>query len=73
MKETKESNNKHNFYINVNNSTKQVYQDPIADFSRLILDELLNQIVLTYKGKEVKVDGYYLNHDKETIYNIFKK
>lgn len=71
MSDNQKRREDYEFRIRVENNVTEVYQEPIADFARLVLDQLLNHIVLTFNGKEVKVDGFYLNDDHEVIYNIF--
>lgn len=50
---------------------KRRSKDPFRDFVRDLLKELLNIAMLTYKGEDVKVDGFhFLNSVK--IQKLYK-
>ena len=48
-----------------------ILDDPLAEMTRSQLEALLNIVILTYKGQEVKVEGFEFLNDRETIYKIF--
>lgn len=53
--------------------TETLYDDPIVEFIRAQLEELLKYVILTKEGEEVKPDGFKLTiegNDKE--YQIFR-
>lgn len=50
---------------------KPFYQEPLLEMVRTQLESLLNIIIPTEKGREVKIDGFKLLRDKGSIYKIF--
>ena len=50
-----------------------VYDDPLLEMVRGLLADLLDCVILTYKGKRVRVDGFRLLQDLDTQYEIFPK
>lgn len=50
-----------------------VYDDPLLEMVRGLLADLLDCVILTYKGKRVRVDGFRLLQDLDTQYDIFPK
>jgi len=54
--------------------SEKLYDDPIAEFIRAQLAEILNFIVLISEGEEVKPDGFKLtDEESEKEYMIFEK
>ena len=52
---------------------EQCYSDPLLELIRGQLADLLDAVVLTCKGEEVKVNGFRLMQDPETCYEIFPR
>jgi len=52
---------------------ESVYDDPLLELVRGMLADLLDCVILTYKGKRVQIDGFRLLQDMETQYDIFPK
>jgi len=50
---------------------EQGYSDPLLELVRGQLADLLDAVVLTWRGEEVKVDGFRLMQDPETCYEIY--
>ena len=50
---------------------EQGYSDPLLELIRGQLADLLDAVVLTCKGEEVKVDGFRLMQDSESCYEVF--
>jgi hypothetical protein len=48
-----------------------VYHDPLVEMIRVLLESLLDVVVLTYGGKEVKADGFRLLTRPEEEFRIF--
>ena len=46
-------------------------KDPLRDFFSDILKELLDIVALTYKGEDVKVDGFHFL-DRIDAYHLYK-
>ena len=47
--------------------------EPLIDFVRCQLQDLLQIVVLTYDGKRVKVNGFQLLNDTEREHSIWVK
>jgi dihydropteroate synthase len=50
---------------------EKVYSDPLLELIRSQLEQLLDLVVLTYKGEDVKVDGFKPLNDPDKSYDIF--
>ena len=50
---------------------RAVYQDPLLEMIRAQLENILNLVIPVSGEKELKVDGFKLLRDTETIYRIF--
>lgn len=50
---------------------QRVYSDPLLELIRSQLEQLLNLIVLTHQGEDVKVDGFKPLNNQEQTYDIF--
>jgi len=50
-----------------------LYDDPLVEFVRSQLEDLLNFLVLTKDGEEVKVNGFKLLDDRGNEYRIFRE
>ncbi len=48
-------------------------EEPLIDFVRCQLQDLLQIIVLTHDGKRVRVNGFRLLNDTEREHKIWKK
>ncbi len=46
-------------------------KDPFQDFIRELLKELLDIVMLTYKGKNVKIDGFHFLNSAD-IHELYK-
>lgn len=46
-------------------------KDPFRDFTRDLLKELLDIVMLTYKGEDVKVDGFHFLNSVD-IHKLYK-
>lgn len=55
----------------IDSKNTNILDDPLAEMTRSQLEALLNIVILTYKGEEVKVEGFKFLNDRETIYKIF--
>ena len=53
--------------------SKGVYQDPLLEMLRAQLENILNLVIPVSGEKELKVDGFKLLRDRETIYKIFAR
>jgi len=47
------------------------YEDPLLELIRGQLADLLDVVVLTYRGKRVLVDGFRLLDESDTVHDIF--
>ena len=47
-------------------------KDPFSDFIRDMLKELLDIVMLTYKGEDVKVDGFHFLNSMD-IHKLYKR
>jgi hypothetical protein len=50
---------------------KVLYEDKLVELIRQQLENLLDVVILTSEGKEVKVDGFKLLVDLDTEYRIY--
>ena len=50
---------------------KRRRKDPFRDFTRDLLKELLDVVMLTYKGEDVKVDGFHFLNSVE-VHRLYK-
>jgi len=50
-----------------------LYEEPIVEMVREQLNNLLNIVVLTSKGSEIKVDGFKFLNNLEVKYEIFNR
>jgi len=50
---------------------ERVYSDPLIELIRSQLEQLLNLVILTYQGEDVRVDGFRPLNTPERIYEIF--
>ncbi|MFA4844118.1 MAG: hypothetical protein WC632_04115 [Candidatus Margulisiibacteriota bacterium] len=50
---------------------KKRSKDPFCDFTRDLLKELLDIVMLTYKGEDVKVDGFHFLNSVD-IHKLYK-
>lgn len=51
---------------------ERVYSDPLVELIRSQLEQLLNLVVLTHEGEDMKVDGFKLLNNPEQTYRIFR-
>lgn len=47
------------------------YEDRLLELIRQQIANLLNVVVPVYRGKEVKIDGFKLLSDLDSVYEIF--
>ena len=52
---------------------QKVYSDPLLELIRSQLERLLDLVVLTYQGEDVKVDGFKPLNDPDKTYDIFRR
>lgn len=57
--------------LQVEGKGQPVYQDPLLEMVRSLLESLLNVVILVQGDREVKVDGFKLLRDRKTTYPIF--
>lgn len=50
----------------------KVYADPLVELIRAQLEQLLNLVVLTCQGQDVKVDGFKPLNTPTRVYKIFR-
>lgn len=50
---------------------KKRSKDPFRDFARDLLKELLDIVMLTYKGEDVKVDGFHFLNSMD-VHKLYK-
>lgn len=53
------------------NESRGVYEDRLIELIRCQFENILNLVIPVYGQQEVKVDGFKLLRDRETIYKIF--
>lgn len=61
------------FELNPAEQAQRVYDDPMVEFVRSQLEDLLRTAVVTYKGKRVMVDGFRLLREPDEQYEIFSE
>lgn len=66
-----EEENDYIFRYPLTPSPKETARDPLLELFRQELQSLLSLLVLYHKGKEVKVDGFRMMKERETIHEIF--
>lgn len=54
-----------------NAEREKVYSDPLMELIRSQLEQLLNLVILTCRGEDVKVDGFRPLNNPEQTYHIF--
>ena len=50
-----------------------LYQDPLMEMIRAQLANILNLVIPVAGGKELKLDGFKLLRDRDTIHKIFSR
>ncbi len=65
------TNNNFRFEINPQDQNSLDDESLIIEVIRKNLVAMLEVVILTYKGKEVKVDGFALFDDEKRIYPLF--